>query len=145
MTTTITADLESGVAVELRSSTGHEWRADEPEDRGGGDTGPDPYELLLGALAACTSITIAMYCERKGWELEGVSATFSHDRVHAEDCEDCRDEQRGYIDHIDSDITITGSFDEEQQARLREAAERCPVRKTLQKGMVVADDITFRS
>lgn len=141
--TTITAELREGFAVELTSSAGHEWRADEPEDRGGGDTGPDPYELLLGALASCTSITIAMYCRRKGWDLDRVSATFAHGRVHAEDCKECEEEHRGYIDRIDSDITVVGDLDGDQQARVREAAQRCPVRKTLQKGMVVADDFTF--
>lgn len=140
---TITAELEGGYRVDLSSTAGHRWRADEPEERGGDDTGPDPYELVLGGLAACTTITITMYCRRKGWELEDVSASFSHDRVHADDCRECEDEQHGYIDRIESDITIVGDFDEDQRARLREAAERCPVRKTLQKGMVVVDDISF--
>lgn len=141
--TTITAELDEGFAVAIRSSAGHEWQADEPEDRGGSDTGPDPYELLLGALASCTSITISMYCQRKGWDLERVSTRLRHDRVHAEDCKECDEDQRGYIDRIESEITIVGDFDEDQQQRLRRAAERCPVRKTLQKGMVVADDFTF--
>lgn len=141
--TAITAELDEGYAVGLRSSAGHEWQADEPEDRGGSDTGPDPYELLLGALAACTSITISMYCQRKGWQLGGVSARFRHDRVHAEDCRDCEDDQRGYIDRIASEITIFGDFDDDQQQRLRRVAERCPVRKTLQKGMVVEDEFSF--
>lgn len=143
--TTITAEIHEGYAVDLSSTEGHTWRADEPQDKGGSGTGPDPYELLLGALAACTSITISMYCQRKGWGLDGVSAEFFHDRVHADDCRECEDEQHGYIDRIQSHITIAGTFDDDQQRRLREAAERCPVRKTLQKGMVVADDFTFES
>lgn len=142
--TTITAELDEGYAVDLSSTDGHTWRADEPEDQGGGDTGPDPYELLLGALAACTTITVSMYCRREGWDLDGISARFSHDRVHADDCARCEDEHRGYIDRIQSDITIVGAFGDDQRARLREAAERCPVRKTLQEGMVVVDDISFQ-
>lgn len=141
--TTISAELDEGYAVDLGSTAGHSWRADEPQDQGGGGTGPDPYELLLGALAACTTITVSMYCRRKGWDLEAVSAEFTHDRVHADDCAVCEDEHRGYIDRIRSEITIVGDFDDHQQRRLREAAERCPVRKTLQKGMVLVDDIGF--
>lgn len=84
-----------------------------------------------------------MYCQREGWDLERVSARFRHDRVHAEDCKECEGEQRGYIGRIANEITIIGDFDEDQRKRLRHAAERCPVRKTLQKGMVVEDDFDF--
>ncbi len=54
----ITATLTTGMAVQL-SNGRHEWQADEPIDAGGTDTGPNPYELLLGSLAACTCVTIA--------------------------------------------------------------------------------------
>ena len=43
----------------------HVLRADEPGDSGGKDFGPDPYELLLAALEAYTSMTVRMYAERK--------------------------------------------------------------------------------
>jgi len=61
----ITAILMSGMAVQL-SNGRHEWKADEPLSAGGSDTGPNPYELLLGSLAACTCITISWYCHHKG-------------------------------------------------------------------------------
>jgi hypothetical protein len=63
--------------------------ADEPADVGGGDAGPTPYELLLGALGACTAMTIILYAKRKRWEVERVTVELEHDRVHAEDCLAC--------------------------------------------------------
>ena len=68
--TTITADIKvepgSEFSVELRSGS-HLWHADEPPEVGGADTGPNPYELLLSSVAACTAITVSLYCRRKGW------------------------------------------------------------------------------
>ena len=111
--TTITADIkiEPGAefSVELRSGS-HRWHADEPTDVGGADTGPNPYELLLSSVAACTCITVSMYCRRKGWSLHSVSARYTHDRVHANDCDDCESEASGYIDRVQSQIFIEGDF-----------------------------------
>ena len=76
--TTVTADLTSGFAVELRAGD-HVWHADEPASLGGTDTGPNPYELLLSAVAACTTITISMFCQRKGWDLHSISARYDYD------------------------------------------------------------------
>ncbi len=140
---TITAELDEGMAVTLESDAGHRWQADEPEEAGGSGTGPDPYELLLGSLAACTCITVKMYAREKGWALEAVSARYRHDRVHADDCDECDDDQSGYIDRVTGDLTITGDLDDQQQRRLAEVAGRCPVQKTLEKGVHVVDDVSF--
>ena len=140
--TQITANLTSGTGV-LLSNGRHEWRADEPPEAGGADTGPNPYELLLGSLAACTCITLALYCRHKGLTLEAVRATYDFGRVHAKDCEDCDDSDKGFIDKIDSQILISGDFDAAQQKRLAEVAQRCPVHKTLANGVMISDAVNF--
>lgn len=140
--THITASLRAGTAVEL-SNGRHHWRADEPMDVGGEDTGPNPYELLLGSLAACTCITLALYCRHKGIQLESVEATYDFGRVHAKDCEECDDADAGLIDRIESHVTIRGDFDDAQRARLSQIVSRCPVHKTLEKGPVIADEVSF--
>ena len=140
---TITAELTGGYAVDLRSSSGHTWTADEPVAAGGTDTGPTPYELLLGALAACTTITVSMYAQRKGWAVDGIEVSYAHDRVHVDDCAECESHHRGYIDRIVSRITIRGDLDDAQRQRLTEVAGRCPVHKTLEKGVHLEDHVTF--
>lgn len=134
MSTTITADLSEGAVVEIRSDD-HVWRADEPVDLGGSDTGPDPYELLLGSLAACTCITLSFYAKRKGIALHSVSVRYEYDKIHADDCGDCDDEAAGWLDRVQAQIFIEGEFTDEQRVRLGEVAVRCPVHKTLANGI----------
>lgn len=139
----ITATLTHGYTVRLESSEGHTWTADEPEDVGGADEGPNPYELLLGALAACTCITVSMYAQRKDWALERIDVVYEHDRVHADDCAECDDDRTGFIDRIRSRVTIEGDLDDAARTRLAEVAARCPVHKTLEKGVHLVDEVAF--
>ena len=125
----------SGYATRIHAGRHHLW-ADEPVAAGGTDTGPNPYDLLLSALGACTTITLRMYADRKQWPLEGIRATLRHQKVHARDCEDCESET-GYVDRIDRELTFLGPLDEAQRKRLLEIADKCPVHKTLHSEVVV--------
>jgi uncharacterized OsmC-like protein len=108
----------------------HALAADEPVAVGGKDGGPNPYELLLMSLGACTSMTLRLYANRKKWPLEHVVVRLNHARVHAEDCANC-EARTAMIDRIERSITLFGGLDETQRARLLEIAEMCPVHRTL--------------
>lgn len=126
--TQVVVSSESGLAQEIVAGD-HRFRADEPVPIGT-DTGPSPYDLLLAALGSCTSMTLRMYAQRKGWDLKRVTVRLAHSRIYAEDCVGC-ETKRGFLYHIDREIELTGTLDEEQRHRLLEIAERCPVHRTL--------------
>jgi putative redox protein len=114
----------------------HALRADEPESVGGDNFGPNPYDLLLASLGACTAMTIRMYADRKGWPLEDVFVHLAHDKKHASDCDSC-ETTSGKIDHIEKSIEIIGELDDTQRKRLLEIADKCPVHRTLHSEVVV--------
>ena len=120
----------------------HALVADEPPDAGD-DLGMDPYGLLLGALGACTAMTLRLYAERKGWPLESVNVRLTHERVHARDCEDCEEGSEGYVEVIRRDISVKGELDAEQLERLGYIATRCPVHRTLAAAPQVIDALAL--
>jgi len=108
----------------------HRLTADEPFSAGGSDTGPNPYDLLLSSLGACTSMTVALYARRKYWPLARVTVKLSHAKAHADDCAEC-DPHDGVIDHIEREIELTGPLTGDQKTRLIAIAGKCPIHRTL--------------
>lgn len=108
----------------------HRLMADEPRAYGGTDLGPNPYDLLLMSLGACTSMTLRLYANHKQWPLDDVRMRLAHKRVHEEDCEECDGGERR-MEIIDVQIELSGDLKPGQRERLLEVARRCPVNRTL--------------
>jgi putative redox protein len=119
----------AGFAQEIQVNS-HRLHADEPVSAGGTDTGASPYDLLLAALGACTSMTVGMYARRKNWPLEEVTVHLRHSKIHASDCAECETKE-GMLDRIERDIHFAGRLTEEQRSKLLEIANKCPVHRTL--------------
>ncbi|MCB9232519.1 MAG: OsmC family protein [Bacteroidia bacterium] len=106
-------------SVKVRS---HEFIIDEPLENEGQDLGPTPSEALLSGLGACTAITMKMYAQRKGWEVEGIDVHLTLDSVL---------ERGEKITFIQEKIEIHGNLDASQRERLMAIAKKCPVYRTL--------------
>ncbi|MBW0103812.1 OsmC family protein [Pseudonocardia sp. KRD-291] len=115
------------------------WSADEPVSAGGAGSGPDPYQLLLSSLGACTAITLRMYADRAGLPLDDATVTLTHDRLHARDCAEC-ETSTGHVDRIVREIHLEGDLDDAQRAKLLAIADRCPVHRTLTSEIVIETD-----
>jgi putative redox protein len=100
---------------------------DEPVSAGGLGSGPNPYDLLAAALGACTTMTIRLYANHKGWPLKHVQTAVRHSRTNL-----------NAQDRFELDIALEGDLTAEQRARILEIAERCPVHLTLTRGSEVA-------
>jgi uncharacterized OsmC-like protein len=75
-------------------------------------------------------MTIALYARRKQWPLTNVIVRLTHSKIHAADCAEC-ETRDGKLDRIEREITLEGTLDDTQRARLLEIAEKCPVHRTL--------------
>jgi uncharacterized OsmC-like protein len=116
----------------------HTIIADEPESAGGKDEGPDPYSLLIAALGACTSLTLKLYARQKKWDLQSVTVTLKHEKIHAVDCVECETKE-GKVDRIWREIQFEGNLTQDQVGRLREIAKKCPLHRTLTSEISIID------
>jgi len=115
----------------------HVFGADEPESLSGKDTGPDPYELVLAGLGACTAMTIRMYADSKKIPLVRVEVTLRHVQ-RASTGKDIKDK-------FERTITLVGDLTPEERGRLLEIAERCPVSKTLRQSSEIVSALDENS
>lgn len=101
-------------------STSNEIVADEPHEEGGEDAGFAPDELLAASLAACTSITLRMYADRKAWPMESVEVKVNFER-----------DPVAKTSAMVRSIKFFGTLDDEQKHRLLQIADKCPVHLAL--------------
>ncbi|MBC6606517.1 OsmC family protein [Hymenobacter sp. BT188] len=129
------ADVEAGR---------HTFVLDEPEEVGGKDRGPTPYDMLLAALGACTAITLRLYADQKKWPLEAIEVRLRHQRVHRADCDKC--EQEGQmLEEVEKELRLVGPLTQEQRQRLEVISQKCPVQKTLMSGLRIRTQLVPES
>jgi putative redox protein len=124
------ARRRSGLRHEI-DVNGHKIVVDEPEDAGGEDVGPSPSALLASALAGCTAITVEMYADRKGWDLEGLEVKADYGGTPPP----------GERAKFDVTVSVPEGLDDDQVDRIEKIANKCPIHRTLAGNA----DITVRT
>ena len=139
----VTATLKDKYRTEIFMDK-HQLTADEPPTAGGDDLGPNPYDLVMASLAACTAMTVRWYAERKQLDLTGCEVTLEYDRIHAKDCAECdQSDPLKRIEHIKRTVEISGRFSDEEREKLKSIPGKCPVSRTLKNGLVITDEVTY--
>jgi putative redox protein len=125
----------SGFLQDVNIAGRHHMLADEPEEMGGTDLGPNPYQFLAAGLGACTAMTIRIYARFKKLPLEHVLVEVTHDKRHGEEIDPAKGSDK--IDVFRRDIRLVGDLSDEQRQKLLQIADRCPVHKTLHNASVI--------
>ena len=108
----------------------HTYYADEPTDSGGTDTAVTPAEMAMGALGSCIAITMRLYAERKGWDLQGVELELDFERISAKDYDAYEGDER-FVHEIRKSIVLHGDLTDEQRERILDIGGRCPVHRLI--------------
>ena len=110
----------------------HQFVADELPELGGQDLGPDPFNYLCGALASCTVITLRMYVQRKGWDVQNIKAQVKLEKES--------DDVSGNHTY-QTTISFSGNLNDEQRDRLLYIAKACPIHRLMSKAGEIRTEI----
>lgn len=127
----VTLSLEGNYKTSI-TVRNHTLLADEPEEHGGDDTGPTPFELFIASIGSCAAFTMQMYASRKGWPLKKIEIEMQHTRVNREDVPDYDNpDNRAKVDVITKKIVLHGDLTVDQKTRIVEIGGRCPVHRAI--------------
>ncbi len=129
------AESGSGPYSQIVTAGGHTLSADEPQELGGHDVGPSPYEYILAGLGACTAMTLRSYITRHNWEVDRIVIELQHEKIAAAD-------SSATVDKFRRVVHLKGAISEGQRLKLLEIAERCPVSLTLRRSSIIESSLT---
>jgi uncharacterized OsmC-like protein/pimeloyl-ACP methyl ester carboxylesterase len=129
----LAAETGTGKFTQTVRTGKHSFIADEPEKVGGDDRGPGPHEYLLSGLGACTSMTLRLYIEHKGWKIGTIGVALRIDPINKDDPKAGK--------RIERMITVAGDLTAEQREKLLEIADKCPVHRTLSGPLEIATQL----
>lgn len=115
------------------SGSGHTIAVDEPVENGGDDLGLSPMQLLAAALASCTTITLRIFAERKGWPVKVIETRVSHFMTEHEEGLGGAPDRANRVNVFDCKVMIDGDLDEIRRKEMLTVALHCHVHRILSR------------
>ncbi|MFT4035043.1 MAG: OsmC family protein [Patulibacter sp.] len=112
----------------------HRLLADEPASKGGAGAGPTPEELLAASLVSCTAITMQLYAQRKGWNLDDLTVEVEFHPA-----------ERGTPTQFDMVLGLPDDLTPEQVGKLKVIAAKCPIHRTLEGEAMFTERVELRA
>lgn len=113
---------------------GHRLVADEPTEKGGGGSGPTPQELLAASLVSCTAITMQLYAQRKGWNLDDLTVEVEFQPA-----------ERGAPTQFEMILGLPDDLTDDQVDKLKVIAAKCPIHRTLEGEAMFTERVERRA
>lgn len=104
------------------SVNGHIINTDQPQDSGGDNTAPTPYELFLASLGTCSAVFIKFYCDNRkipADKIKIIQKTEFNKTTHL-------------ASKINFEIQFPSDFPKEHIEAVKNVAALCKVKKQLQ-------------
>jgi len=100
---------------------GHIIRTDQPEDNGGGNTAPAPFDLFLASIGTCAGIYVKGFCDNRNIPTDGIKIIQSYEW----------NQETGLPVNLKLDIKLPADFPEKYKASLIHVADLCKVKKSM--------------
>jgi ribosomal protein S12 methylthiotransferase accessory factor len=94
---------------------------DQPEDAGGTNSAPSPFDLFLASLGTCAGYFVLSFCQRRGLPTDGISLTLNA----------VRDAGGHRLSRIEIGMTLPSDFPAEMADACARAADQCAVKSYL--------------
>lgn len=119
----ITVKYAGNKKCDLQHPEGAKLRTDAPRDIGGDASGFSPTDLVAAGLASCILTTMAMFAERNGLNLDGISASVEKHMTTPP--------SPRRIGRLPVTVNLPASVPTEWRERLERAGNSCPVHASL--------------
>ena len=110
--------LEGGYKVNALYK-GFTIRCDQPEEVGGENTAPEPFDIFLASIGTCAGTYLADFCIERKIPLDGIDITM---RFH-------KNEETKMVTQVSMEVTLPPEFPVKYIKAIERSINQCTVKK----------------
>ncbi len=96
-------------------------RTDQPENEGGENSAPSPFDLFLSSIGTCAGYYVINFCRERNISYQDIELTLTTER----------NPEKGLIGKITIELKLPAGFPERYREAVIRAANLCTVKKHL--------------